>query len=74
MNKPHNFLLTLRVDGKIIASRNLELIEYNDNVIYSLRINEIMKDMVSLIEEGMKDNSIEKAHRLVEDGKWGGDK
>ena len=67
-NKPHTFSLMLRMDDKIIASRMVYVTEYNDNVIYSLRLNELMKDMGKLIEEALKDNSITEAHRLISKG------
>lgn len=62
--KEHNFLVTLRMDDKTIATRNIKIDHYNDNVIYSLRLNELMKDMCELVEKAMKDFSIEEAHRI----------
>lgn len=67
-NKEHNFLLTLKMDGKTIASRSTKVVEYNDNVIYSLRLNQLMIEMSSLIEEALKDNSIKEVDRLLERG------
>lgn len=67
-NKEHNFLLTLKMDGKTIASRNTKVVEYNDNVIYSLRLNQLMIEMSNLIEEALKDNSIKEVDRLLERG------
>lgn len=65
-NTGHNFLLTLKMDGKTIASRNVSVTEYNDNVVYSLRLNQLMTDMGKLITESMKDKSITDAFRLLE--------
>lgn len=67
-NKPHNFLVTLKMDGKTIATRNLAVSEYNDDVIYSLRLNKLMIDMASLVEDALKDKSVTEAHRLLEKG------
>jgi len=67
-NTPHNFLVTLKMDGKTIATRNLSVTEYNDNVIYSLRLNKLMIDITKLVEEALKDNSIKDIDRLLEKG------
>jgi hypothetical protein len=67
-NKGHNFLLTLKMDGKTIATRNVAVEEYNDNVIYSLRLNQLMNDMGKLITDAMKDKSITDAFRLLARG------
>lgn len=67
-NKGHNFLLTLKMDGKTIATRNVTVTEYNDNVIYSLRLNQLMNDMGRLITDSMKDKSVTDAFRLLERG------
>lgn len=64
-NEEHTFVLTLRVDGKTVASREVRFTEYNKNVIYSLPLNDIMKDCASRIEKGLKDVSVDKAYRLV---------
>ena len=65
MNKEHNFLVTLKMDGKIIATRNTTVTEYNDDVIYSLRLNQLMNEMSDLITEALKDKSVTEAHRLI---------
>jgi len=67
-NKSHNFLITLKMDGKTIATRNVSVTEYNDNVTYSLRLNQLMNDMGRLITDAMKDKSITDAFRLLERG------
>ena len=67
-NKNHNFLLTLKMDGKTIATRNVSVSEYNDNVIYSLRLNQLMNDCGKLITDALKDNSITDAWRLLKLG------
>lgn len=64
-NKLHNFLITLKCDGNTIATRNIGVEEYNDNVIYSLRLNQLMIEMGKLVEEALKDKSISEAWRLV---------
>jgi hypothetical protein len=64
-NKPHNFLITLKMDGRTIATRNVSITEYNDNVTYSLRLNQLMTDMGKLITEAMRDYSVTEAWRLV---------
>ncbi len=69
-NKNHNFLVTLKMDGKIIATRNTTVTEYNDNVIYSLRLNQLMNEMSDLIVEALKDKSIDEAHRLLKKGQY----
>lgn len=67
-NKGHNFLLTLKMDGKTIATRNVAVTEYNDNVTYSLRLNQLMNDMGRLITDAMRDKSITDAFRLLDKG------
>ena len=67
-NKNHNFLVTLKMDGKIIATRNTEVIEFNDNVIYSLRLNQLMTEMSALITEALKDKSVNDGHRMLQRG------
>lgn len=69
-NKGHNFLLTLKMDGKTIATRNVSVSEYNDNVVYSLRLNKLMNDMGVLITDAMKDKSVTDAFRLLERGHY----
>ena len=64
-NTGHNFLVTLKMDGKTIATRNISVSEYNDNVIYSLRLNKLMTDFGNLITEALRDKSIGEAHRLL---------
>jgi len=65
-NTGHNFLVTLKMDGKTIATRNTTVLEYNDNVIYSLRLNKLMKDFEALLTDALRDKSITDAYRLVE--------
>jgi hypothetical protein len=64
-NAGHNFLLVLNMDGRTIATRNVAVTEYNDNVIYSLRLNQLMNDCGKLITEALKDKSISEAYRLI---------
>jgi len=66
MNTEHNFLLTLKMDGKTIATRNITVNEFNENVIYSLKLNDLMKNMCSMVENQLRDNSIDESHRLIE--------
>jgi len=68
MNKPHNFLITLKMDGKTIATRNVAVEEFNDNVIYSLRLNKLMNDCGQLIKDALRDKSITDAYRLLNRG------
>jgi len=58
------------MDGKTIATRNVSVDEYNDNVIYSLRLNQLMNDMGRLITDAMRDKSITDAFRLLSRGHW----
>jgi len=67
-NRPHQFLLTLKMDNKIIATRNTEVVEYNEDVIYSLRLNELMTEMSGLITDAMKDKSIKNIDRMLQKG------
>lgn len=69
-NTTHDFLLTLKMDDKIIATRNINVTEYNDNIIYSLRLNQLMKDMCSLLEEALKENDIERIDDMLARGKF----
>lgn len=64
-NKPHGFLLVLKMDDKTIASRNFTVTEFNDNVIYSLKLNDLMKQMGALITDALKDRSVTEAQRLI---------
>lgn len=64
-NVPHNFLLTLKMDGNTIATRNVSVTEFNDNVIYSLRLNQLMNEMGKLITDALRDKSISEAYRLL---------
>jgi len=64
-NTGHNFLITLMMDGRTIATRNVAVSEYNDNVIYSLRLNQLMNECGKLITEALKDKSISEAYRLI---------
>ncbi len=65
-NKGHNFLLTLKMDDKTIATRNVAVTEFNDNVIYSLRLNQLMNEMGALIMDALKDKSVTEAYRLLD--------
>ncbi len=56
------------MDGKIIATRNTEVTEYNDNVIYSLRLNQLMTEMSNLITDAMKDKSVADIDRQLSRG------
>jgi len=67
-NPEHNFLLTLKMDGRTIATRNVSVVEFNDNVVYSLRLNKLMTDMSKLITDAMKDKSVIDSFRLLERG------
>ena len=60
--------MTLKMDGKTIAKRNILVEEYNDNVIYSLRLNQLMHDMRKLIIDALRDKSITDEWRLLEKG------
>lgn len=64
-NTGHNFLITLKMDGKTIATRNVAVTEFNDNVIYSLRLNQLMNDCGKLITDALRDKSITEAYRLI---------
>lgn len=64
-NTEHKFLLMLKVDGKTVATRENRFVEYNDRVVYSLRIDRLMRDMQDLISEALKDSSINQSHQLV---------
>jgi hypothetical protein len=46
------------MDDNIIASRSLDIPEYNENVIYSLRLNKLTKDMATLLEEAFKESDV----------------
>ena len=67
-NKEHNFLLTLKMDGKTIATRNTKIDWCNENVIYSLRLNQLMSEASKLVEDALKDNSVDEAQRLLARG------
>lgn len=71
MPKEHNFLITLKMDGKTIATRNVRVDYYNENVIYSLKLNELMTTMAGEVEQALKDKSIDEAHRLLARGFFG---
>jgi hypothetical protein len=65
-NTGHNFLFTLKMDGKTIATRNIPVTEYNDNVIYSLRLNQLMNEIGKVVTDALRDKSITEAFRLLE--------
>lgn len=67
-NKEHNFQLILKLDDKVVATRQATVTEFNDNIIYSLRLNQLMKDMCALIEEALRDKSITKCFEYREGG------
>lgn len=58
----HNFLITLKMDDGIIASRSIDVPEYNENVIYSLRLNQLMKEMAVLVEEALKESDVNRIY------------
>jgi len=47
--KPHTFRIDLSMDGQHVATRAFKVSEYNDNVIYSLPLNDMMKGFVNTI-------------------------
>lgn len=63
-NDSHKFHLTLKVDGKTVATREEIFTEYNNNVIYSLKIYELMKDMCYMIAESLRDSSVKMAYKI----------
>lgn len=65
-NKNHKFLLTLSMDGDIIASRARWVDEYPEQIIYSLRLNKLMNDMCDLVTDALRENDIERAWGIVE--------
>lgn len=65
MNTTHNFLVTLKMDDKTIATRNLRVEEYNENIIYSLRLNKLMVDMSNLVASALKEKSIDATYKLI---------
>lgn len=68
MNKKfneHNFLITLKMDDKIIATRNVKIDHYNEKVIHSLKLNELMKGMCELVEKSLKDFSVDEAYETL---------
>jgi len=67
-NKSHDFLITIKMDGKTIGTRNLSVENYNDNVIYSLRLHKLLTDMSNLVDEALRDKSIDESFRLLERG------
>jgi hypothetical protein len=69
-NTPHDFLITLKMDDKIIATRNISVTEYNDNIIYSLRLNQLMKDMSALLEDALKENDIKRIDDMFIRGRF----
>lgn len=68
MNKENVFQINLMMNGRTIASRSAKMTEYNDDVIYSLRLNQLMKDMCRLVEDGLKDSSVNEGQRLIKRG------
>jgi len=69
-NTPHDFLITLKMDDRIIATRNISVVEYNDNIIYSLRLNQLMKDMSTLVEDALKENDIKRIDDMFIRGRF----
>jgi hypothetical protein len=56
--KPHTFKIDVTMDGRNVATRTFRVTEYNDNVIYSLPLNEMMKGFVDSITKLFKTRDI----------------
>ena len=65
-NKDHQFVVTLGMDGDIIARRARYVGEYPESIIYSLRLNKLLNDMCDLVEDALRENDIERAWGIVE--------
>lgn len=57
-SKPHTFKIELSMDGRNVATRVFKVTEYNDNVIYSLPLNDMMRGFVTTITELFKRRDI----------------
>jgi len=71
-NTPHKFLMTLKMDDRIIVTRAFTVEEYNDDIIYSLKLNEIAKEMCRVVDNRFKENSMKKIERLLSRGMFNG--
>lgn len=60
MSNMHKFLVTLKVDDRVIATRELTVDQYNESIVNSLRLNTLMKDMVDLISASLKEKDIDR--------------
>lgn len=60
MPNEHKFLVTLKVDDRVIATRELTVDQYNESIVNSLRLNILMKDMVDLIGAALKEKDIDR--------------
>jgi len=56
--RPHTFRLDLSMDGRNVATRVFKVTEYNENVIYSLPLNDMMKGFVTTITTLFKNRDI----------------
>ena len=65
-NKNHKFVVTLSMDGDIIASRARWVEEYPESIIYSLRLNQLLNDMCDLVTDALRENDIERVWGIVE--------
>ena len=71
-NVPHTFLMTLKMDDRIIVTRSFIVEEYNDDIIYSLTLNQIAKEMCKVVVDRFKENSKKKISRLLDRGMFNG--
>lgn len=60
MPNAHKFLVTLKADDRVIATRELTVDQYNESIVNSLRLNTLMKDMVDLISTALKEKDIDR--------------
>lgn len=64
-NSEHTILVSLKIDGKLVATRELLLTEYSEEFINSSKLNLLMKSIIGLIEKALKDFSTDLAYKLV---------
>lgn len=65
-NKEHQFVVTLSMDGEIIAKRARYVDQYPESIVYSLRLNKLLNDMCDLVSNALRENDIERVWGIVE--------
>lgn len=61
----HSIVVSIKIDGKLIGTRELLVSEYSEEFINSAKLNLLLKGMVGLVERALKELSTELAYRFT---------